>query len=51
MESPNEEFKLLIVDDSPDNQSSFEGILNNPELEITWAASGEQALQILLQQP
>ncbi len=51
MESSNEITKLLIVDDNPNNLFSFEAILKTPELEIATAASGDKALQTLLEQP
>lgn len=41
--------KLLIVDDSPENLCALEAIIRSPEREIFQAASGEEALALLLE--
>jgi signal transduction histidine kinase/DNA-binding response OmpR family regulator len=51
MEAGAEKNKLLIVDDNPHNLYSFQAILGAPELEILTAASGEEALRLLLEHP
>ncbi|HSJ56847.1 MAG TPA: response regulator, partial [Anaerolineae bacterium] len=43
--------KILIVDDNPHNIYSFESLLRGPEVELLTAASGTQALQLLLDHP
>lgn len=42
-------YKILLVDDKPENLITLEGILDNPELEIYTAGSGNEALGILLE--
>lgn len=41
-------FNILIVDDREENLLTLEGILDNPELNIIKAASGNEALGLLL---
>lgn len=43
-----EKYKILLVDDRPENLITLEGILESPELEIHTANSGNEALGILL---
>ncbi len=47
--SNNEIYKILIVDDRPENLITLEGILESPELEIIKANSGNEALGLLLE--
>lgn len=42
-------YKILLVDDRPENLIALEGILDNPELEIFTAVSGNEALGLLLE--
>mgnify|MGYP002629007466 CR=1 FL=1 len=42
-------YKILLVDDRPENLITLEGILDNPELEIFTAVSGNEALGLLLE--
>lgn len=42
-------FNILIVDDREENLLTLEGILDNPELNIIKAASGNEALGLLLE--
>jgi two-component system, sensor histidine kinase len=42
-------YKILLVDDRPENLITLEGILDSPELEIYTATSGNEALGILLE--
>jgi CheY-like chemotaxis protein len=51
MDSVPEKSKILIVDDNPRNLYSFQTILGAPELETLTAASGEEALRLLLEHP
>jgi PAS domain S-box-containing protein len=51
MDSVSEKSKVLIVDDNPHNLYSFQTILGAPELETLTAASGEEALRLLLEHP
>jgi CheY-like chemotaxis protein len=51
MDSVPEKSKILIVDDNPRNLYSFQTILSAPELETLTAASGEEALRLLLEHP
>lgn len=44
-----EKYKILLVDDRPENLITLEGILDSPELEIHTANSGNEALGILLE--
>jgi len=44
-----ETYKILLVDDRPENLITLEGILDSPELEIYTANSGNQALGMLLE--
>lgn len=44
-----ERYKILIVDDRPENLLTLEGILDSPELEIIKANSGNEALGLLLE--
>ncbi len=44
-----EKYKILLVDDRPENLITLEGILDSPELEIYTATSGNEALGILLE--
>jgi nitrogen regulation protein NR(I) len=39
--------KLLLVDDEPDVQYSFQRTLGSPETELTTASSGEEALRLI----
>jgi two-component system nitrogen regulation response regulator GlnG len=39
--------KLLLIDDEADVQYSFRRIFDSPEIELTTASSGEEALQII----
>src|SRR2546430_17243621 len=39
--------KLLLIDDEVDVQYSFQRIFDSPELELTTASSGEEALRII----
>ncbi|HMC27553.1 MAG TPA: response regulator, partial [Verrucomicrobiae bacterium] len=39
--------KLLLIDDEVDVQYSFKRIFNSPEIELTTATSGEEALRII----
>ncbi|KAF0129630.1 MAG: histidine kinase [Bacteroidetes bacterium] len=43
-------FNILIVDDRPENLLTLEGILENEELNILKAHSGNEALSIMLEQ-
>jgi signal transduction histidine kinase/CheY-like chemotaxis protein len=43
--------KILIVDDNPHNVYSFQALLSAPEVDLLTAASGAQALQLLLDHP
>lgn len=45
----NENYKILIVDDRPENLLTLEGILESPELTIVKANSGNEALGLLLE--
>ncbi len=42
-------YKILLVDDKPENLITLEGILDNPELDIYTASSGNEALGMLLE--
>ncbi len=44
----NKKFNILIVDDREENLLTLEGILDNPELNIIKATSGNEALGLLL---
>ena len=44
-----DKYKILLVDDRPENLITLEGILESPELEIFTANSGNEALGILLE--
>ncbi len=44
-----EKYKILLVDDRPENLITLEGILDSPELEIFTANSGNEALGMLLE--
>ena len=44
-----DKYKILLVDDRPENLITLEGILESPELEIYTANSGNEALGILLE--
>ena len=44
----NKKFNILIVDDREENLLTLEGILDNPELKIIKATSGNEALGLLL---
>jgi len=44
----NLNYKILVVDDKPENLITFEAILDIPELEILKASSGNEALGVLL---
>ena len=44
-----QKYKILLVDDRPENLITLEGILESPELEIYTANSGNEALGILLE--
>ncbi len=44
-----EKYKILLVDDRPENLITLEGILDSPELEIYTASSGNEALGMLLE--
>jgi two-component system nitrogen regulation response regulator GlnG len=39
--------KLLLIDDEPDVQYSFQRIFNSPDIELTAASSGEEGLKLL----
>ena len=41
-------FKILLVDDRPENLMALEAVLANPEYELVSATSGESALKFLL---
>ena len=43
------QFKILLVDDRPENLITLEGILESPELVIYKAGSGNEALGLLLE--
>ena len=45
----NKKFNILIVDDREENLLTLEGILDNPELNIIKATSGNEALGLLLE--
>lgn len=47
--SEKPKFKILIVDDRPENLLTLEGILENENLDILKAQSGNEALAILLE--
>ncbi len=47
--SNSESYKILIVDDRPENLLTLEGILESPELTIIKATSGNEALGLLLE--
>lgn len=47
--SENSKFKILIVDDRPENLLTLEGILENENLIILKAQSGNEALAMLLE--
>ncbi len=42
-------YEILLVDDKPENLITLEGILDNPELDIYTASSGNEALGMLLE--
>ncbi len=44
-----ETYKILLVDDRPENLITLEGILDSPELDIYTADSGNEALGMLLE--
>jgi len=44
-----ETYKILLVDDRPENLITLEGILDSPELDIYSANSGNEALGMLLE--
>ncbi len=44
-----EKYKILLVDDRPENLLTLEGILESPELDIYKANSGNEALGMLLE--
>ncbi len=44
-----EKYKILLVDDRPENLITLEGILDSPELEIYTADSGNEALSMLIE--
>ena len=44
-----ETYKILLVDDRPENLITLEGILDGPELDIYTANSGNEALGMLLE--
>ncbi len=44
-----EKYKILLVDDRPENLITLEGILESPELDIFTANSGNEALGLLLE--
>lgn len=44
-----EKFNILIVDDREENLLTLEGILENPELNIVKASSGNEALGLMLE--
>ena len=44
-----EKYKILLVDDRPENLITLEGILESPELELHTANSGNEALGLLLE--
>jgi CheY-like chemotaxis protein len=44
-----ETYKILLVDDRPENLITLEGILDSPELDIYTANSGNEALGMLLE--
>src|ERR1051326_6424602 len=39
--------KLLLIDDEPDVQYSFQRTFGSPEIELTTASSGEEALRLI----
>jgi len=45
----NDKFNILIVDDREENLVTLEGILENPELNIVKAHSGNEALSLMLE--
>ena len=47
--SKNSKFNVLIVDDRPENLLTLEGILDNENLNIIKASSGNEALAIMLE--
>jgi len=50
MEPVKEKFNILIVDDRKENLITLESIIDNPELNIIQALSGNEALGIMLEQ-
>lgn len=44
-----EKYKILLVDDRPENLITLEGILESPELDLHTANSGNEALGLLLE--
>ena len=44
-----ETYKILLVDDRPENLITLQGILESPELDIYTAHSGNEALGLLLE--
>ena len=49
MESQNEKFNILMVDDREENLVTLETIIDNPELHIIKAHSGQEALEATLE--
>ena len=45
----NQEIKILVVDDKPDNLLAIEGVLDRPDLTIITATSGNDALGLVLE--
>ena len=47
--SSDENIKILVVDDRPENLMAIEGVLERPELSIITATSGNEALGLVLE--
>ncbi len=50
MKANSAPIKILLVDDRPENLKALKAVLQRPELELIEAASGQQALELVLEQ-